>query len=73
MVEDRSPYVNRLTDRGADQAKQRICLRCLKSFASLGPGNRLCVKCARREAENARKVPANKYRNQAKRGRSDAN
>jgi hypothetical protein len=27
-------------------AKQRTCLKCGKEFASTGPGNRICKRCA---------------------------
>ena len=29
------------------RVKQRVCLKCDKSFQSIGPGNRICAKCRR--------------------------
>ena len=37
----------------APSIKQRVCLKCNKSFRSLGPGNRICRKCHRVNARLA--------------------
>jgi tRNA(Ile2) C34 agmatinyltransferase TiaS len=47
MKEPPSPKVNRMTERGSQQLKKRMCLKCGVDFPSLGPGNRRCVKCAK--------------------------
>ena len=41
QVETRTHYAL----RAPSDDKERVCLRCDRSFKSLGPGNRLCPKC----------------------------
>lgn len=50
--------------------KQRVCLKCDKSFRSTGPGNRICAKCrranrwlAQRPEQLVQRERGRKYRN----------
>jgi tRNA(Ile2) C34 agmatinyltransferase TiaS len=46
------------------QAKERTCLKCGKSFASAGPGNRICKRCAQINA----RIPITEEQLQKQRG-----
>lgn len=49
---EHSPYIKTTTLVGQRTAIQvRNCMCCGKSFRSLGPGNRICVKCSRRRGD----------------------
>ncbi len=46
------------------QAKRRTCLKCGKSFDSVGPGNRICKRCAQINA----RIPITEEQLQKQRG-----
>lgn len=41
----------------SDTPQPRRCLRCLKTFASNGPGNRICKPCSSEASRHYRESP----------------